>query len=208
MDWKRIIEVEVSGGYVISGEERIDPFDVVDSLHGSDDKILLHDTDGRRRNKQQLDLIQDLSAEITVWYEGGLRNSDNIIDPIVAGAERVVVNPAYFSANEFESAIRMTDGVVIDLDFEHADNIRDVGSSEQGDIRLRNLLGLGYSEVILSPSRLKEVVVSLPGAALSFWIRTDGPVEEPSQLLKRIPVSAANVKGRVVSLKELEEKDG
>ncbi len=208
MSGQRIIEVDVSGGYVITDGERIDPFDVVDSLHGTGDKILIHDMDGRRRNKHQLDMIQDLSAEITVWYEGGFRRADNLIDPIVAGAEEIVVGRGHFTMAEFETAIRITDSVVIDADFEHTDGVKDAGFSEQSLFRMRDLFNMGYSGFILSPDKIEGLSEFIGKADMNLWIRTGESIDSLSQLSREFPALMTKVQGRIASISELEDKDG
>lgn len=207
MSTLRIIEVDVSRGYVIANGERMDPFDVVDSLHGSDDKMLLHDLDGRKRNKHQFDLIQDLSAEIAIWYEGCFQRADNIIDPIVAGAERIIVDTGNFTVTEFEAAIRMTDRVVIDMDFEYSDGVRNAGFSSQANFKLRNLLEMGYTDVILSPENVKSLSGSTGSTDVNLWIRTDKPLEDSPQLSKSSSDPLVKVRGRIAPLRELEDKD-
>ena len=203
----RVIEVDVSGGYVVENGERIDPFDVVDSLQGSGDRILLHDIDGRRRSKHQLDMIQDLSAEIGIWYDGSIRRADNLIDPIVAGAEKVVVDIGLFTIAEFETAIRITDRVVVDVDFEHGDRVRDAEFSGQTAQGLRYLFNMGYSDFILSQEKFENLVESIGGADVNLWFRGD----QQTNLLHPAPGKSmprgVNVCGRIAPLDELVEKN-
>ncbi|MDH2905452.1 MAG: hypothetical protein PXX82_03760, partial [Methanomassiliicoccales archaeon] len=150
----------------------------------------------------------DLSAEITVWYEGGFRRADNLIDPIVAGAEEIVVGHGHFTMAEFESAIRIADSVVIDADFEHTDGVKDAGFSEQSLFRMRNLLNMGYSDFILSPDKIDGMSDFIGNADMNLWIRTDESIDSLSTLSREFPAQMSKVRGRIASIIELEDKDG
>ena len=69
---------------------RFDPFDVVDRLVADYSLIYLVDLDGIARAEPQLDLLQELSRDATLWVDGGVRTADQAIDILVAGAQRAV----------------------------------------------------------------------------------------------------------------------
>ena len=116
MTERRIIEFDLTKGYALIDDEKTDPFDIIDAIQGESDLLLMHDLDSLNKNKQQLDVLQDMAEEVGIWYEGGLRYADSLIDPLVSGAQKVVVGNAYFRDEEYEKAIRMTDSVEIDID--------------------------------------------------------------------------------------------
>ncbi|MBX8632268.1 MAG: hypothetical protein KIY12_05255 [Thermoplasmata archaeon] len=205
MSGSRIIEVDFSKGYAIIQDEKVDPFSIVDALQGTEDLILMHDLDSIRRNRQQLDILQDLSEEIKLWYEGGLRFADSLIDPLVSGAEKVVVSNAYFSDEEYEKAIRMTDSVVIDADADYPDGIREVYRSRWNDLMVGRLVAGGYSDVIISSRIALDVVRSLRNLNVDLWIRSEGQIDELIQKIDALGEKGIKVAGRVAPVEELIE---
>ena len=72
-----------------------DPFDVVDRLSGEYPLLYVVDLDGIERGNQQLDYLQELTRDMTLWVDGGVRRADQGIDILVAGAQRAVLSSAY-----------------------------------------------------------------------------------------------------------------
>jgi histidine biosynthesis protein len=72
-----------------------DPFDVVDRLHGKYGRLYLVDLDGIERADPQLDYLQELSRDITLWVDAGVPTADAAIDILVAGAERAVLSTEF-----------------------------------------------------------------------------------------------------------------
>ena len=159
------------------------------------------------RSKHQLDMIQDLSAEIGIWYDGSIRRADNLIDPIVAGAEKVVVDIGLFTIAEFETAIRITDRVVVDVDFEHGDRVRDEEFSGQTAQGLRDLFNMGYSDFILSREKFENLVESIGGADVNLWFRGDQQTNPLHPAPGKSMPRGVNVCGRIAPLDELVEKN-
>ena len=71
-----------------------DPFEVVDRLRADYPLIYLVDLDGIERGDPQLDYIQEFSRDVALWVDAGVRNADQSIDVIVAGARRAVLSSA------------------------------------------------------------------------------------------------------------------
>lgn len=57
--------------------------------------IYLVDLDGIECNEHDFELLSKI-ANSHIWYDGGARNSDDIMDAFVAGAERVTVRSGIF----------------------------------------------------------------------------------------------------------------
>ncbi len=72
-----------------------DPFDVVDRLTPEYSLLYVVDLDGIDRSDPQLDYLQELSRDIALWVDAGVRSSDQAIDILVAGAHRVILSSAY-----------------------------------------------------------------------------------------------------------------
>lgn len=82
------------------------------------EKLYIMDLDGLERNKPQLDIVQRLSDDFAVLYEGGARRGSNIIDFIMAGAEMVYLNTASIeSFEEIKIALTYSENVGLKIDW-------------------------------------------------------------------------------------------
>lgn len=82
------------------------------------EKLYIMDLDGIERNKPQLDIVQRLSDDFSVLYEGGPRKGANIIDCIMAGAEIAYMNTASIeSFDEIKIALSYSENVGLKIDW-------------------------------------------------------------------------------------------
>lgn len=196
-----IREFDIRGGWAIHEGRMVDPFDIVDALQGTGAKIYVHDLDGRARNRPQLDLVQDLSLEIVLWYDGGIRHSEGVIDPLVAGAEMVALDPAYLKGEaEFERVLKLTGNVFLDLLSEHEDRVPDFNKSITSGSGMARLLSMGYESFVIWPG--EELAFENTGfeEKVNLYLRQAGPNE------KALPVSG-KIKGVVKGISELVIED-
>jgi len=84
------------------------------------ERIYIMDLDGLERNRPQLDIVQRLSDDFGILYEGGPRRGANIVDFIMAGAEVAYMNSASLeSFDELEIALSYTENVGFKVDWDH-----------------------------------------------------------------------------------------
>jgi Histidine biosynthesis protein len=94
-----------------------DVFDVLDVLTPEYSRIYLVDLDGLERNDPQLEYIQEISRETTLWVDSGVRRADGAIDIIVAGAERAVLSSSYLDGpRELKRAWRLSPELVFEIE--------------------------------------------------------------------------------------------
>ncbi len=94
-----------------------DPFDVVDQLARDHPIIYVVDLDGIERGQPQLDYLQELTREATIWADAGVRNADQAIDVLVAGVSRVILSSATLvGPREVRRAWRLSTDIVFELD--------------------------------------------------------------------------------------------
>lgn len=74
--------------------------DVADRLNAEYGQLYVIDLDGVERNRPQLDYLQEISREVDIWVDAGIRNVDQTIDTIVAGASRAVLSTSLLRATE------------------------------------------------------------------------------------------------------------
>ena len=77
-----------------SGGE-FDVFDILDRLSPNYPLLYLADLDGLEENDPQLEYIQELSRDMPLWVDSGVRTADQAIDILVAGAQKAVLSSAY-----------------------------------------------------------------------------------------------------------------
>jgi phosphoribosylformimino-5-aminoimidazole carboxamide ribonucleotide (ProFAR) isomerase len=73
----------------------VDPFDVVDRLTPEYSMLYVVDLDGIEHEDPQLDYLQELARDMTLWVDAGCRTADQAIDVLVTGARRAVLSSAY-----------------------------------------------------------------------------------------------------------------
>lgn len=82
------------------------------------EKLYIMDLDGLERNRPQLDIVQRLSDDFGVLYEGGARRGANVIDFIMAGAEVAYLSTASAeSIEEVEIALSYSENVGLKIDW-------------------------------------------------------------------------------------------
>lgn len=94
-----------------------DVFDVLDQLSPHYPFLYLVDLDGLERNDPQLEYIQELSRDMPLWVDSGVRHADQAIDVIVAGAQKAVLSSAYLRGpKELRRAWRLTTELVFEIE--------------------------------------------------------------------------------------------
>jgi len=162
----------------------LDPFDVIDRIVRDYSLLYLVDLDGIERTEPQLDYIQEFSRDIALWVDGGVRDADQSIDILVAGAQRAVVSSALLEGPE---ELERAWGLTTELAFEIA---LDGGSLHaRPEWKPTSPLGLaktvreiGLGQIVLSPRNAPvdwAVVRSIAGGGPT-WVdgsfeRSDAP---------------------------------
>ncbi len=75
------------------------------------------DLDGLEENDPQLEYIQELSREMPLWVDSGVRKSDQAIDVLVAGAQKAVLSSAYLRGpKELRRTWKLSPEVVFEVE--------------------------------------------------------------------------------------------
>ncbi len=131
-----------------------DIFDVIDALTPSYSLLYLADLDGLERNDPQLEYIQELSRDIPLWVDSGVRRADQAIDVIVAGAQRAVLSSAYVRGpRELRRAWRLSTDLVFELETQEGGTVSADAAWGMNDPM--EIVGaaraVGYDAVVVSP---------------------------------------------------------
>jgi hypothetical protein len=98
---------------------RVDPFDVADRLAASYHRFCVVDLEGLRRNRAQLEYLQELSRSGELWVDAGIRTGDQVIDILVTGARRAVLSTAYLlGPKELRRAWRLSTEILFAVETE------------------------------------------------------------------------------------------
>ena len=99
-----------------SGGE-FDVFDIIDRLSPNFPFLYFADLDGLEQNDPQLEFVQELSRDMPLWVDSGVRKSDQAIDVIVAGAQKAVLSSAYLRGpKELRRAWRLSTELVFEVE--------------------------------------------------------------------------------------------
>jgi hypothetical protein len=92
---------------------------VVDRLAKEYSMLYVVDLDGLEHQEPQLDYLQEISRDMSMWVDGGVRTSDQAIDILVAGARRAVLSSAYLRGpRQLKRAWRLSTELVFEMEFE------------------------------------------------------------------------------------------
>lgn len=151
----------------------IDPFDAADRLAGKFHRLCVVDLEGLRRNRPQLDYLQELSRSGELWVDAGVRTADQMIDVLVTGARRAVLSTAYLlGPKELKRAWRLSTEVLFAVETEGA-AVRNRGNDWDGQPApqaVASARGLGVVDVIL---RTRDALIDWP---LVTRLAREGPV--------------------------------
>lgn len=130
-----------------------DPFDVVDRLVRTYSVIYIVDLDGIEKAEPQLDYLQELSREATVWADAGVRSADQAIDVLVAGAARAVLSSSTLEGpRELKRAWRLSSDLVFEIEVDSRGPRLWSGwpAATLSELAL-SVRGTGLQELVLSP---------------------------------------------------------
>ena len=130
----------------------IDPFDVADRLAAKFGRFCVVDLEGLRRNRPQLDYLQELSRSGELWVDAGVRTGEQMIDVLVTGARRAVLSTAYLlGPRELKRAWRLSPEILFAVEIEGL-VVRSRGNEWDGQSApdaVANARGVGVVDVIL-----------------------------------------------------------
>ena len=142
--------------------------DLIYDLKERYDEICIVDVDGTKRNKPQLKLVQELGDEINIWLDGGVRHTENVVDYLIAGALKVVVNFQNFSLNELKRTCSLTDNVALFIDYENIVKNK-IKHAELMDL-IPSMEGIGI-DILIFPKGCRKEIFSLPNQNMKMFIR-------------------------------------
>jgi len=182
-----------------------DPFDVVDRLAKDYSMLYVVDLDGLEHQEPQLDYLQEISRDMTMWVDGGVRTADQAIDILVAGARRAVLSSAYLHGpRQLKRAWRLSTELVFEMEFEAAGRLAlaDPAWGTEDPLELARLVReAGPDHLIVSPRETDPDwnLVAQVAAAGPTWVDGSFHPRDLSQL------AAARASGGIFHIEDLLE---
>ena len=139
--------------------EEIEFLDLVKSLVEKFDAIHLVDLESITKGKTQLSAIRDAAEELEVWYDGGFASSEEIFDPIMMGAGKIVVGTkSLMDLNMLLDCFELTPNVIFEMDYHNRIMSPTPEISGMGVDRLiEKVRSIGISEMIVADfGRMEE----------------------------------------------------
>jgi len=135
---------------------RFDPFDVVDRLVPDYPLVYLVDLDGIERAEPQLDFLQELARDATLWVDGGVRNAEQAIDILVTGAQRAVLSSATLQgARELRRAWKLSSELVFEVEVDAHGLVAAAPWETTDPIALSGAVrSVGVDHLVLSPREI------------------------------------------------------
>lgn len=135
--------------------QAFDPFDVVDRLAETYSIVYIVDLDGLERGDPQLDYLQEIAREVSLWVDGGVRTAEQAIDVLITGARRAVLSSAYLHGpRQLKRAWRLSTELVFEMEFDPSGRLVVADPSwgtEDATELVRIVREVGMDHVIVSP---------------------------------------------------------
>jgi uncharacterized protein related to proFAR isomerase len=162
----------------------VDPFEASDRLVAKYQRFCVVDLEGLRRNRPQLDYLQELSRSGELWVDAGIRTGDQVIDILVTGARRAVLSTGYLlGTKQLRRAWRLSTEILFAVETEGS-VVRPRGNDWDGSPVIEavaNARAVGIVDVILRSRGTRvdwSLVRQLAGQG-PLWV--DGEPEASSQ---------------------------
>ena len=150
-----------------------DPFDVIDRLAQDYSMVYLVDLDGLERGDPQLDYLQEIAREVSLWVDGGVRTAEQAIDILITGARRAVLSSAYLRGpRQLRRAWRLSTELVFEMEIDSSGQLvlADTTWGTEDPVELARLVReAGPDHVVLSPRETD------PNWALVARVAVGGP---------------------------------
>lgn len=165
---------------------RYDPFEVMDRLVAEYPLVYLVDLDGVERAEPQLDFLQELARDATLWVDGGVRNADQAIDILVTGAQRAVLSSAtLWGPRELRRAWRLSAELVFELELTATGLVASGDWGTTDPIQLvRGVREVGPDHLVVSPREVDPdwVLVREVSSLGATWVDGSFEVSQLPQL--------------------------
>ena len=163
---------------------RYDPFDIVDRLAADYPLVYLVDLNGVETGEPQLDFVQELTRDATLWVDGGVRTADQAIDILVAGAQRAVLSSAVLRGpRELARAWKLSTEYAFEIEMDAQGLVASPTWPETDPVGLvRSVRQVGIDHCVVSPREVEPnwTLVTALAAGGPTWVNGSfDPIDLP-----------------------------
>lgn len=146
--------VACEGSYHIlrRGEKEIGFSGLLGSLKKCYDVIHMVDLESITKGKAQLSNLREATGSFEVWYDGGVSSSEEIYDPIMVGAGKIIVGTKSITGlGALLDCYELTPNVIFELDYHDAvlSPSKDIGGMGVGEI-VEKVHSIGIRSIIVA----------------------------------------------------------
>ncbi len=131
----------------------VDVFDAVDHLLATYHRLYVVDLEGIEFERPQFEYLQELTRGQEMWVDAGCRDADQVMDVLVAGATKAVLNTTTLrQAREISRTLKLTTQVALMIETEDGRIVaHDRALAQVSPLELvRDARERGISDIILS----------------------------------------------------------
>lgn len=75
-------------------------------------QLYVYDLSGIQKNEPQVDTYQRLSAFFDIWVDAGPRDTDDIVDDLFTGANRIIIRPHLWMEEDIKEVHHLTENEI------------------------------------------------------------------------------------------------
>lgn len=130
-----------------TGSNFLDVYEVMNQVGKVYDITFFMDLDSYSNGEKQIELLKNLSEVNTIWVDPAARTSEDIIDPLVAGGDWVVMGSSTVnSLDDIEEAVDLSDRILPALHWAHGSVLHSYSTRKEGLEDLSHHLGF-FNEI-------------------------------------------------------------
>lgn len=166
------------------------------------EKLYVMDVDGVEHNKPQLDVIQSLSDDFSIFYEAGPRRGANVVDLVIAGADMAYMSTlSLASLSEIEIALTYSENVGFKVDWNGGVQGRGkmIDGASLSEV-VKGALHYGVKDIVVPVEIIYEAAGLLRGSDAVLRAIADRPGDEKTvdSGIKSLIVSLEHIPNEVV----------
>lgn len=188
----KVVDVHFDGG-LRTGRAKHDIFTVMNHLGNVYDITFFMDLDAYSRGDQQIVLLRALCEVNILWVDPGTQRSDDIIDPLVAGGEWVIMGSSTLrSLGEMEEAADISDRIIPGIHWAHGNVLHGYETGKEGkedlkyhldyfdDLGMESVLFMDLPRINKREGMDPDIIELLLGSGLDVYLA--GGIKEQDAL--------------------------
>lgn len=177
------ISYDNSDNTINIGTESHDVYSVISMLGAKYDIQYFLDLNALKFQEQQIEIMKELCKVNEVWIDPAVRTSEEIIDPLIAGGEWVIVSTSSInSIDELEEAVDLSDRIIPAIHWSQGQVIHRYKSSSTGmeDLRshikqlskfdVESLIFIDFDRINATQGPDKRIIEELIDSGLNVYL--------------------------------------